>query len=147
MKRIHPHGIRCPSCYSTDTKVIDSRLSPDHGHKRRRRECNESGNRFKTCERIWNEGYVDLSDVPDGIKDAVSSLIECHNTERRKTMRRRVEDISLGAGWDGSGICPTTASIRINNAIDMLWQKSDLCIPGVTLDELAESLIAAGATA
>lgn len=42
--------MHCPFCTFQDTKVIDSRLVTDGGQVRRRRECNECGERFTTFE-------------------------------------------------------------------------------------------------
>ncbi len=44
--------MKCPSCGSTETKVIDSRLSRDGNAIRRRRECEKCGRRFTTYERM-----------------------------------------------------------------------------------------------
>ena len=47
--------MRCPSCYSEQTRVIDSRLG-DHGESvRRRRECRDCEHRFTTFERVFLE--------------------------------------------------------------------------------------------
>ena len=42
--------MHCPFCSSQDTRVIDSRLSPDGSKVRRRRECPICGIRFTTYE-------------------------------------------------------------------------------------------------
>jgi transcriptional repressor NrdR len=42
--------MRCPFCTAPDTRVIDSRLSPDGDKVRRRRECTQCGARFTTYE-------------------------------------------------------------------------------------------------
>jgi transcriptional repressor NrdR len=42
--------MRCIYCGSPDSKVIDSRLNPEGGEIRRRRECPECGRRFTTHE-------------------------------------------------------------------------------------------------
>ena len=42
----------CPVCTATDTKVVDSRLSPDGTSIRRRRECSQCEYRFSTHEEI-----------------------------------------------------------------------------------------------
>ncbi len=42
----------CPFCEATDTRVIDSRLSPAGDRVRRRRECPECGARFTTYEAV-----------------------------------------------------------------------------------------------
>src|SRR4051794_18397190 len=43
--------MRCPSCPSTSTRVVDSRLTEPGDAIRRRRECEECGGRFTTYER------------------------------------------------------------------------------------------------
>ena len=43
--------MRCPFCGSEDTRVVDSRLGDDGGSVRRRRACQECGERFTTFER------------------------------------------------------------------------------------------------
>ena len=40
----------CPFCVATDTRVVDSRLSPGGDRVRRRRECPDCGARFTTYE-------------------------------------------------------------------------------------------------
>ncbi len=42
--------MHCPFCAATDTKVVDSRLSPEGDRVRRRRECPRCGERFTTYE-------------------------------------------------------------------------------------------------
>ena len=42
--------MHCPFCNTSDTKVIDSRLSPEGYKVRRRRECVHCGGRFTTYE-------------------------------------------------------------------------------------------------
>ena len=44
--------MRCLSCYSEDTRVIDSRLGDDGDTVRRRRECRDCRHRFTTFERV-----------------------------------------------------------------------------------------------
>ena len=44
--------VRCPSCTSDDTKVIDSRTAEEGAAIRRRRQCPECGYRFTTFERM-----------------------------------------------------------------------------------------------
>lgn len=43
--------MRCPSCHSTKTRVVDSRLTEPGDAIRRRRECEGCGGRFTTYER------------------------------------------------------------------------------------------------
>lgn len=44
--------MHCPVCNHVDTRVVDSRLSPDGTSVRRRRECDECEFRFSTFEEI-----------------------------------------------------------------------------------------------
>ncbi|WEV61023.1 transcriptional regulator NrdR [Streptococcaceae bacterium ESL0729] len=44
--------MRCPRCQHESSKVIDSRQAEDGRAIRRRRECENCGNRFTTFERI-----------------------------------------------------------------------------------------------
>jgi transcriptional repressor NrdR len=43
--------MRCPSCSSRDTRVLDKRDAEDVSMTRRRRECQRCGGRFTTHER------------------------------------------------------------------------------------------------
>jgi transcriptional repressor NrdR len=42
--------MHCPFCAAVDTRVVDSRLSPEGDRVRRRRECSQCGARFTTYE-------------------------------------------------------------------------------------------------
>lgn len=44
--------MRCPFCGDEDNRVVDTRLGRDGDEIRRRRECDECGQRFTTRERI-----------------------------------------------------------------------------------------------
>src|SRR5690606_26550587 len=44
-------GVRCPSCQTLDTRVVDSRGAEDGSVIRRRRECAACGRRITTFER------------------------------------------------------------------------------------------------
>ncbi len=44
--------MRCPYCHHNDSKVIDSRDTPDNDGIRRRRECLKCNLRFTTYERV-----------------------------------------------------------------------------------------------
>lgn len=44
--------MRCPKCHCNKSSVIDSRQAEDGNTIRRRRECDECGNRFTTFERV-----------------------------------------------------------------------------------------------
>lgn len=41
----------CPTCWNTDTKVLDSRITEDGKSIKRRRECLNCSNRFNTFEK------------------------------------------------------------------------------------------------
>ncbi len=47
--------MRCPKCSSTETKVIDSRVSKSETSIRRRRECLDCEYRFTTVEEVLRE--------------------------------------------------------------------------------------------
>jgi transcriptional repressor NrdR len=47
--------MRCPYCFSTEDKVVDTRPSEDEQMIRRRRECSGCGRRFTTYERVEEE--------------------------------------------------------------------------------------------
>jgi transcriptional repressor NrdR len=44
--------VRCPACFGTDDKVVDSRTAEEGSAIRRRRECLVCGHRFTTFERL-----------------------------------------------------------------------------------------------
>jgi len=44
--------VKCPFCQHDDSKVLDSRVTPDSDSIRRRRECFKCEKRFTTYERI-----------------------------------------------------------------------------------------------
>jgi transcriptional repressor NrdR len=59
--------MKCPYCGSTDSSVLESRLSEDENSIRRRRECSSCSKRFTTYERV--EG-IDLVVVKkDGTRE------------------------------------------------------------------------------
>lgn len=60
--------MRCPVCNHDDTRVVDSRLSPDGTSIRRRRECDECEYRFSTSEEVE---LLDITVVKrDGTREA-----------------------------------------------------------------------------
>lgn len=62
--------MHCPVCSHTETKVVDSRLSPDGTSIRRRRECGTCEYRFSTLEEIE---LLDITVVKrDGHREAYS---------------------------------------------------------------------------
>ena len=50
--------MRCPSCGTLDSKVVDSRPSEDGLSIRRRRECLSCGRRFTTYERLGENPLI-----------------------------------------------------------------------------------------
>ena len=58
--------MKCPNCQHLESKVIDSRLSHEADHIRRRRECEKCGSRFTTYER--NEDYLPVVVKKDGTR-------------------------------------------------------------------------------
>lgn len=44
--------MKCPSCATMESRVVDSRITKDGGNIRRRRECEKCQQRFTTYERI-----------------------------------------------------------------------------------------------
>ncbi len=44
--------MHCPFCHHTDTRVVDSRLTEDGAQVRRRRACEQCGERFTTFETV-----------------------------------------------------------------------------------------------
>jgi len=47
--------MRCPYCFATEDKVVDTRPSEDEQMIRRRRECSVCSRRFTTYERVEEE--------------------------------------------------------------------------------------------
>lgn len=50
--------MRCPKCQSLKSSVIDSRQAEDGNTIRRRRSCDQCGQRFTTYERIEEKTLV-----------------------------------------------------------------------------------------
>jgi len=74
--------MRCPKCSSTETKVIDSRVSRSETSIRRRRECLSCEYRFTTVEEVLRENLrvikmdesredFDRSKILKGIRKAI----------------------------------------------------------------------------
>lgn len=71
----------CISCWSSNTKVIDSRTSDDGESIRRRRECEDCQNRFTTFEKV----------------EIMSLIIEKSWNRRERYMRNKLEDSIIKA--------------------------------------------------
>lgn len=71
----------CISCWSTNTKVVDSRISDDWESIRRRRECEECQNRFTTYEKV----------------EIMKLIIEKSWNRKERYVRNKLEDSILKA--------------------------------------------------
>ena len=80
--------MRCPSCYSEDTRVVDSRLSDNGDSVRRRRECRDCRHRFTTFERVFLDQPRVLKS--DGRREAWS------NEKLRRGILRALEKRPVG---------------------------------------------------
>lgn len=88
--------MRCPYCYHTNNRVLDSRLTPDSENIRRRRECDKCKKRFTTYERI------EISDITvvkkDGRRESFSrdKLLKglLRACEKRPIKRHKIEAIA-----------------------------------------------------
>lgn len=77
--------MQCPFCGFHDTRVIDSRLSPEGTSIRRRRECRKCDHRFSTLEE------VELLDITVVKRDGRRELYARDKLERglRKALEKR----------------------------------------------------------
>lgn len=63
--------MKCPFCYDTDSKVVDSRPTDEGSVVRRRRECISCSKRFTTYEKIENLPMLVIK--KDGRREAFDS--------------------------------------------------------------------------
>lgn len=59
--------MRCPYCHKTESQVLDTRETPDNDGIRRRRRCNNCGQRFTTYERVQPVNLMVIK--KDGIRE------------------------------------------------------------------------------
>ncbi|EKD50884.1 MAG: transcriptional regulator NrdR [uncultured bacterium] len=64
--------MKCPTCQHPESKVIDSRVSNEANNIRRRRECEQCGQRFTTYERI--EDFLPMVIKKDGRRQVFDRL-------------------------------------------------------------------------
>jgi len=87
--------MKCPACAYEESKVVDSRPSPDGNMIRRRRECLACGKRFTTYETIETAPLVvvkrDKSREAYDRNKLLSSIIRCCG--KRQVSRRQMEDM------------------------------------------------------
>lgn len=62
--------MRCPFCFKDESKVVDSRETPDLSEIRRRRECLNCEKRFTTYERVESADIMLVK--KDGKREAFS---------------------------------------------------------------------------
>lgn len=87
--------MKCPFCYTENTKVIDSRPADDNNSIRRRRQCDECGKRFTTYEKIETIPLIvikkDNNRVPyDRTKIEKGILNACH---KRPISAKQITDL------------------------------------------------------
>ncbi|TKJ17090.1 ribonucleoside triphosphate reductase [Candidatus Woesearchaeota archaeon B3_Woes] len=98
--------MKCPKCSSEKLKVIDKRSSEDSLKNRRRRECNDCGNRFTTYEQIVedhliakirkrNGKVVDFSTdkITNAIFQAAKSVGGSDKDESKKLSKKVIETV------------------------------------------------------
>ena len=95
--------MKCPFCGNADTKVIDSRAMEENTVIRRRRFCDDCGERFTTFERL---DIVPLTIIKrNGEREAFNSekILNSilHSCDKRKVtleqMEKMVKDIEVAA--------------------------------------------------
>jgi transcriptional repressor NrdR len=89
--------MKCPFCGTPESKVIDSRVSPDGSAIRRRRQCESCQKRFTTYERV--EEFIPLVIKKDGRREEFrrSKVLEgmiraCEKTDIREEELERFVD-------------------------------------------------------
>ena len=90
--------MRCPACYSTDSKVVDSRPTDEGSSIRRRRECLNCQKRFTTYETIETIPLVvvkkDNSRVAFDRNKILGGIIKA--CEKRPVTMDQMQEIALG---------------------------------------------------
>lgn len=81
--------MRCPNCRNLDTKVIDSRLSPEESSIRRRRECLKCAFRFSTLEEVK---IFDLTIIKSDNRRQAYSRAKIENGIKRALEKRKITD-------------------------------------------------------
>ncbi len=97
--------MHCPYCRTTDTRVVDSRVTDDGGAIRRRRTCSDCGRRFSTVEQMQLV-VVKRSGVTEpftrekavaGVRKACKGRPVTEDALAR--LGQQVEDTLRGEGW------------------------------------------------
>ncbi len=101
--------MHCPFCGADDTKVVDSRLTPDGARVRRRRRCPDCGERFTTFEvaelrlpRVVKSDGLRVDFDPEKLRTGMARALEKRpvSTEDLNTAIRRIEHRLATSGRD-----------------------------------------------
>ena len=87
--------MKCPFCSHENTRVIDSRPADDNNSIRRRRVCDECGNRFTTYEKVETIPLIvikkdDNRETFDRTKIEAGVLRACH---KRPISANQIKDL------------------------------------------------------
>jgi len=87
--------MHCPFCAAVDTKVVDSRLSPEGDRVRRRRECLQCGARFTTYEvaELTMPRIVKQDDRREAFNEDKLRAGMLRALEKRPVSMEQVEDV------------------------------------------------------
>ena len=88
--------IKCPFCLNEETKVLDSRLTPNSDSIRRRRECEDCSKRFTTYERVELSGITVIKKdgriEPFSREKLLKGLIRA--CEKRPVKREKIDEVA-----------------------------------------------------
>ncbi len=111
--------MHCPFCQHEDTRVIDSRVSDDGTTIRRRRECEQCGERFNTFETAEIK-------LPSVIK----------NDGRRETFDERKLRTSFGRALQKRPVASDRVDAAVRAVIDDLRRSGEREVPSLRVGEL-----------
>ena len=110
--------MHCPFCQHEDTRVIDSRLTEDGSSVRRRRECEQCGERFNTFE------TAELK-LPTIVKSG----------ERRETFDERKLRVSFERALQKRPVSPEQVDAAVRHVIHQLRLRGEREIPSRRIGE------------
>jgi transcriptional repressor NrdR len=111
--------MHCPFCQHEDTRVIDSRLTEDGGSVRRRRECEQCGERFNTFE------TADLK-LPTVVKSG----------ERREMFDERKLRISFERALQKRPVTSEAVDASVHAIVNDLRRRGEREVPSRQVGEL-----------
>ena len=111
--------MHCPFCQHEDTRVIDSRLTEDGSSVRRRRECEQCGERFNTFE------TAELK-LPTIVKSG----------ERRETFDERKLRVSFERALQKRPVASDAVDAAVRAIINDLRRSGEREVPSRQLGEL-----------